>query len=559
MKLRPYQNDAIEAIENGWEDNSSQLLVLPTGTGKTIVFTKLIDRMIMGGRTLVIAHREELIWQAVAKIKVITGIQPSIEMADYRADEGFFQRNPVVVSSIQTQNACKRYAKFDPTEFELLIIDEAHHAPARSYKKLIDYYKKHNPNINILGVTATPDRADKKALGMIFDRVAYEYKIQDAIDDGWLVPISQRSVIVNGLDFSSIKTTCGDLNGKQLAAVMEYESNLHGIAQPTLEIVGDRKALVFASSVAHAERLSEIFNRYKPNRSEWVCGKTPKDSRRETLRRFADGKTQILVNVGCFTEGFDEPSIEVIVLARPTKSRALFAQMVGRGTRTLTGTLDGLDDAVVRKEAIANSTKENLELIDFVGNTGRHRLIHATDLLGGDYTDEEVSFANTIMEATEKSTDVKEALEKSKEEVAKQAEEKRLRDEAEQQRRQQIRAKVDYSSKSNDPFAILQVKPVERHEGWYTNKPCSDRLAAGLKKFGVEADIIAGLDSREGSALIGKLIERSKNGKCTYKQAKTLRKYGYSGNESKKEASSIIDGLAAHGWRHNQHTEAPRY
>jgi superfamily II DNA or RNA helicase len=549
MNLRPYQQLAVDSIESGWDTNSSQLLVLPTGTGKTVVFTHLVDRNAYG-RTLILAHREELIWQAAAKVEVITGTKPSIEMANHHADEGFFRRSKVVVSSVQTQNASNRLLKFDPTQFSMVIIDEAHHAPAKSYRRIIDYYKKNNPDVKVLGVTATPDRADEKALGMIFDEVAYEYKIHDAITDGWLVPVKQRSVIVSSLDYSGIKTTAGDLNGKQLAAVMEYEKNLHGIATPTLEIIGDRKTLVFAASVAHAERLCEIFNRHKFGSSEWVCGKTHKDARRETLRRFAEGKTKILVNVGCFTEGFDEPTVEVIVLARPTKSRALFAQMVGRGTRTLPHIVDGLETPEERRNAIAASGKPCLEIVDFVGNSGRHKLIHTANLLGGVYSEEEIVRAKEVLANTDESKDVDEALQQAREELKELAEQIKKKEEKEQARRRGLRAKVKWKSRTSDPFADIGMKPVDRVSTWgQSNKPCSDRLIAGLKRFGVEGADAAMMSSSEGSALIGKLIERSKTGKATYKQAKLLRRFGYSPDITMEEASKIIDAVAVNGWK----------
>ena len=548
MNLRPYQEKAIAHINDGWNDNDAQLLVLPTGTGKTVVFVHLVDREI-SGRILILAHREELIWQAAAKVEVITGTKPSIEMADYRADEGFFNRSKVVVSSVQTQNASNRLLKFDPKQFSLVIIDEAHHAPAKSYRRVIDYYKQNNPNVKILGVTATPDRADEKALGMIFDSVAYEYKIHDAIADGWLVPIVQRSVVVNSLDYSGIKTTAGDLNGKQLAAVMEYEKNLHGIATPTLEIIGDRKTLVFAASVAHAERLCEIFNRHKFGSAEWVCGKTPKDSRRETLRRFAEGKTRILVNVGCFTEGFDEPTLEVIVLARPTKSRALFAQMVGRGTRTLPHVVDGLETSEDRRTAIADSGKPTLEVVDFVGNAGRHKLMHTANLLGGTYSDEEITVAREILSDTTQPKDVDEALKQAREELEEKIKAAKQRELDEQVRRKKLRARVDWSSRTTDPFGAIGMKPVERQGFGASNRPCSDRLVAGLKRFGVDSADAVSMTSSEGSALIGRLIERAKSGKATYKQAKLLRRFGYSPDISRDEASKLIDAVAANGWK----------
>jgi len=209
---------------------------------------------------------------------------------------------------------------------ENTLVHNCHHAPAATYRRVIDHYKQ-NKNLKVLGVTATPDRKDGRAMGQIFNEVAYSYDIRDAIDDGWLVPIEQQSVFVKSLDYSEIKTTAGDLNGKELAGVLEFEENLHAIASPTIELTGSKKTLIFAASVAQAERLTEIINRHKPDQARFVYGKTPKETRREMFKAYADHRFQYLVNVGVATEGFDDPDIECVVLARPTKSRAFYTQM----------------------------------------------------------------------------------------------------------------------------------------------------------------------------------------------------------------------------------------
>ena len=359
MKLRSYQEAAVDGIFEAWRSARSTLLVQPTGTGKTVTFAHVINRMPMG-RALVLAHREELIVQAADKIARVTGAKPDTEMAEMRADHGMFGKARVVVSSIQTQcagrNGDTRMKRFDPQEFGLLVVDEAHHATAPTYRRVLEHYGQ-NQDLKILGVTATPDRHDEEALGQVFDSVAFDYELLDAIRDGWLVPIHQRSVVVDGLDYSGVRTTAGDLNGADLARVMEYEETLHGIAHPTVELAAGRKALVFAASVAHAERLCEIFNRHSTGCARFVTGTTPKDERRGMLADYAAGKFQMLVNVGVATEGFDEPGIQVVVMARPTKSRALYAQMAGRGTRALPGLVDAHEAADARRAAIAASAK----------------------------------------------------------------------------------------------------------------------------------------------------------------------------------------------------------
>jgi len=555
MNLRPYQAEAVDAVIAEWRNSPATLVVMPTGTGKTIVFAHIIDRL-HAGRTMVLAHREELIHQAVGKIQAVTGRRPDIEMAHYAANEAkMFRKAPVVVSSIQTQIAGRnggRMTRFDPLEFELAIVDEAHHAPAQSYRRTLDHYKQ-NPTLKILGVTATPDRADEEALGQVFGSVAYVYEILDAIRDGWLVPIQQRRVVVDGLDFSAIRTTAGDLNGKDLAAVMEYERNLHEIATPTIELTEGRRTLLFAASVAHAERLCEIFNRHKTGMARWICGKTPRDERAETLRDYNRGDFSILCNVGVFTEGYDEPGIETVVLARPTKSRALFAQMVGRGTRPLPGLVDGPANRSLftggektqqeRVDAILHSDKPSLEVIDFVGNTGKHKLINTSDILGGNYTDDviERAAANAATSATPQ--DVITGLEEAEAQIH---EEKKKAREAERRRRA-LKAKARYETMTVDPFDVLDIEP-QRERGWNKDRQPSEKMVACLEKFGVQG---AGtLSFTEAKTLISTFISRREHGWCSYKQAKLLHKYGYPTKGVRfKEASETIDRIAKNNWR----------
>lgn len=299
MNLRDYQVAGRKSVFREWMDVDSTLVVFPTGLGKTILIADII-RCAFPSRALVIAHREELIFQARDKISRVTKLRCDIEMGEYSADENsLLGRAPVVVSTIQTLTSGGdgggRMGKFDPAKFGVLIVDEAHHAAAPSYKRVLNYFQS-NPKLKILGVTATPDRADEQALGQVFQTVAADYEILDAINDGWLVPIQQQMVNVQGLDFSSIRTTAGDLNGADLAAVMEAERNCHEIAGASIDIIGSKRALVFTSSVKHAEMTAEIFNRHQPGMAAWVCGKTDKDERRKILKDFADGKLQVVAN-----------------------------------------------------------------------------------------------------------------------------------------------------------------------------------------------------------------------------------------------------------------------
>jgi len=495
-------------------------MVKPTGTGKTVVFCHVAQRFIEHGRVLILAHREELIFQAAEKVERILGRKPAIEMAEFRSHEGpMFRKADVVVSSIQTQNAGRngrRMSRFDPAEFSLVIVDEAHHVTADSYQRVLDHYLQ-NPNIKVLGCTATPDRHDEEVLGQIFDSVCFDYGILDAITDGWLVPIRQQFIHVEDLDFSAVRTTAGDLNGADLAAVMEEESAVHGIADPTFRLADGRRTLAFAASVVHAETLTEIFNRHKPESARIVTGRTPKDERRGMFSDYAEDRFQFLCNVGVATEGFDSPGIQVVSVARPTKSRALYAQCIGRGTRPLTGVVDGLPDAQARRRAIAASAKRGLTVLDFVGNSGRHKLITTAEILGGHYPDEVVERAKRTIARIGVAADVTAVLDDTaRQEQAERKQRERLR-------RRHIVGKARYQASDVDPFGVLDIEP-RREPGWHKGRKPSQKMVALLGKFGI--DKADALSFHQAHELIdaGKLVSALSNKRRPSKSTDTTRR-----------------------------------
>lgn len=376
-QLRDYQSEGVDAIFHQWEAVVSTLGVCATGGGKTAIAAEVIRR-VQPKRAIFICHREELVFQACATIRRFAGLECGIEMADNYVNDSLFGQIPVVVATVQTLNAKwgdrTRMSRFKPEDFGVLVADEVHHGVSKSWRNVINYFSQ-NPDLRVLGITASADRADEEALGQICKTVAFDLEILDLIHRGWLVPVDQQFVNIGGLDFSHMRTTAGDLNGADLNAVMEAESNLQGVAGASVDIIGKRRAIVFTASVKQAEVIANIFNRHRPGMSDWVCGMTNKDSRREMLARFQRGEIQVVCNCGVLTEGFDDPGVEVIVMARPTKSRALYAQMAGRSTRPLPGVVDGLNTDDERKAAIAASAKPNCLLVDFVGNSGKHKLM----------------------------------------------------------------------------------------------------------------------------------------------------------------------------------------
>lgn len=403
MTDRDYQILAKRAVFREWERVRSTCLVMATGTGKTHVFSGIIDEF--NRPTLVLAHRRELVYQARDRIQKQVSMECGVEMGWDRVDIHSFRIPPVIIGSVQSVE--KRLDKYRPDAFDLIVCDEFHHGTAKTYRKIFDHFKQ-NSKLKILGVTATPDRADEEALSQVCDSVAFTYDIIDAVRDGWLVPVTQQFCPVSSLDFSHVRTTAGDLNQGDLAKIMEQEENIQGVIQPTLEVLyglppktlqavpvpewksylaslgrSPRRGIVFTVSVAQAEACCNILRRVVDDLAEWICGKTPEDTRKEILQRFHSGKTPVVVNCNVLTEGFDAPATECIFMARPTKSRSLYTQMVGRATRPLAGTVDGLESAEARKTAIDASQKPRCRIIDFKGNSGRHNLICAIDMLSG--------------------------------------------------------------------------------------------------------------------------------------------------------------------------------
>ena len=554
MKLRRYQSDAENSTMEAWADGCrSALGVMPTGTGKTIVFASLIRRK-FPKRALIVAHRQELIWQARDKIKKVTGLNVDVEMGEYKSrtdGDMFHPKASVIVSTVQTLTSggdgSGRLLKFDPVDFGLLVIDEAHHATSPSYRKVIDYFLNGNSKLVVIGVTATPDRADEEALGQIFDQVAFNYEILDAIKDGWLVPIEQQMVSVSGLDFSSVRTTAGDLNGADLEKIMIAEKNLHGIASATIDIIGTRRGIGFSSSVNHARMLSEIFNRHRTGMSNWVCGGTDKDERKKIITDFASGKIQWLWNCGVFTEGFDDSGVEIISMARPTKSRSLYAQMCGRATRPHESIAHSLDQniAALRRHQILKSVKPSCLIIDFVGNSGKHKLMTSADILGGNISEQAVENAKIEARRSGKPMRMDKVIE---DEEKKLEEQKRRRLEAEA-RKARLVGKATYSTRKIDPFDVLQIKPVAER-GWDSGKTFTEKQSEKLRKMGVDP---AATDYARGQQLLHIYYQRIADGKCTIKQAATLEKFGYSKTEASNMsfdgASEAITAIAQNGWR----------
>lgn len=551
MKARPYQDECVTAVRQSYLHHQSVMAVMATGTGKTHVASMLCDRALKHGRILWLAHTRELVYQAAAKLAQVTGEEPAIEMAEATVNENsILHKARVVVASIQTMH--RRYKKFRPDEFSLVVVDECHHAVSPSWFRVISYFKQSRTTY-VLGLTATPDRADEKALGRVFDHVPYVYDIRRGIEDGYLVPIRQTQVECRSLDFSKVKANKRDLDERELAKVIEQETALHEVAAPLADLAKGRRTVVFCLRVAQAKAMAEIIDRYHGRRvCEVVDGKMDKDSERPAaLKRFREGESTFCLNVGVLTEGWDDPGVEVIALARPTKSRALFTQMVGRGTRPLPGVPDGIDDAEARRQAIAASAKPSVEVIDFVGNAGRHELVTTADILGGDYDDEAVAAAKEYAKG-KRDLDIDEIMAEQQRllEQRRQREMDELFDAALEQitstrQRAFITAEADYHTETTDAF---DRRPQMRSLGKSSGTPPTENQVRWLEKQGVKD--AASMTRTEAGRMIGQLKERFDRGLATNKQVKLLRRYGIDATDmSIGQATREIDVLARNGWK----------
>lgn len=472
-------------------------------------------------RILVLAHREELIFQAVAHARN-AGLTAGIEMGSHRS-----HNEDVVVSTVQTQNASKkcrtcrgqgcdkcefrgkikRMQYFNPHRFGLVIVDEGHHATAKSYRTVLAWFKQ-NPDLKVLLVTATPKRADGAGLHNVCDSVAYEMDLRHAIDEGWLCPIRQRFVTVDSLDLSEVKTKAGgDLADGDLERAWlddDEEAKLHAVAKPCLEEAKGQPLLIFATGVAHAEKLTMAFNAYDGVTAEMVIGTTDKAERKQIVDRYKRGDTQVLVGVGCFTEGFDAPGTVVCGITRQTKSESLYLQMIGRGTRPLPGVVDGPETADERREAIAASDKPHCIILDFCGNSGRHKLVSVADVLAGSDV-EPIDIESALDEAKRlnEPVDMDLLIEKAKQ--AREAKEK----EAEERRLARTRKRAERAEYTAEDVNLFDGRNFDAFSD-YDPAPwqATQKQVNFLVKLGVDPNVA----TKYHKAQAGKVIDQLANG-----------------------------------------------
>ena len=346
MELKPHQIAAHAAIFDKFAAGvDSQLCALPTGTGKTFLAVA-VSRSFK--RTLFVCHREELVRQTA---ETLARVYPDVPVGFIRP--GQHDIAEFTIGMVQTIH--RRLNRIDPDEFDLVVIDEAHHSTAKTFREVAEHFRSRLR----LGLSATPERLDGSDLSHLFSEISFEMSVGAAIGEGYLCPPMARQCLTS-CSLSGVRTVGGDLNEGDLQAVIDVPERNQFVVEKYQEHAPGRRAICFAVSIAHARHITEAFNAAGIS-ADYVAGDSP--DRAEKLVRFASGEIQVLSSCMVLTEGFDSPVVDCVLLARPTKSRSLFAQMIGRGLRL-------------------NEGKSDCIVLDFTDNAGRHSLASAWRFLG---------------------------------------------------------------------------------------------------------------------------------------------------------------------------------
>lgn len=513
MQLRPYQIQAKEAIQEQWASGVKKtLLVLPTGTGKTIVFSKLAEDCVRNGeRVLILAHRGELLEQAADKLQQATGLGCAVEKAEDTCLDSWYR---VVVGSVQSLMRETRLARFPVDYFNTIIVDEAHHTLADSYQRVLSHFDQ----AKVLGVTATPDRGDMRNLGQYFESLAYEYTLPRAIKDGYLCKIKAQTIPLK-LDLTGVGMQAGDFKTSDLGTALD--PYLYQIADEMAKYCMDRKTLVFLPLIKTSQKFRDILES-RGFRAAEINGESY--DRTEKLQDFEAGKYDVLCNSMLLTEGYDCPAIDCIVVLRPTKIRSLYSQMVGRGTRIC-------------------PDKDHLLLLDFLWHTERHELCHPAHLIC-----ESPEVAQKMTENIEEAgcpVDLEEAEVQASEDVVAERERALAQKLAEMRNRKR---------KLVDPLQFemsIQAEDLANYVpafGWEIGPPTEGQLKT-LEKWGIFPDEIE--SAGKASKLIDRLIKRKEEGLATPKQIRFLESKGFLhvGTWQFETAKRLINRIAANGWR----------
>lgn len=514
MSLRPYQQEAYDSILEKWDQGADRLLlVLPTGCGKTIVFSKVVEACVRKGRKpLILAHRGELLDQAADKIRKSTGLGCAVEKADESCIGSWY---PVVVGSVQSMMRDSRLKRFPESYFGAIVVDEAHHCISDSYQKVLQHFSR----AKVLGVTATPDRGDMRSLGTYFEQIAYEYTLPEAIHEGFLCPIRAMTIPLR-IDISNVGVSAGDFKVGEIGTALD--PYLEQIATEMEKHCRNRKTVVFLPLIKTSQKFREILISHGFKAAE-VNGNS--EDRAEILADFDQGEYDVLCNSMLLTEGWDCPSVDCIIVLRPTKVRSLYSQMVGRGTRL-------------------NPGKDHLLLLDFLWMTERHDLCHPASLI---CEDDEIAqkMTENLAKNPETAVDLETAEGKASEDVQRDREEALAKLLAEQKRKKsRLVDPLQFEMSIHDMDLVNYVPPFGS-----AMQPPTDMQKRTLEKLQINPE---GVDSAGKAELfIDKIRQRQAENMATPRQIRQLENRGFNnvGKWSFEQARRLIDRIAGNGWR----------
>lgn len=482
--------------------------------GKTVCFAKVAEAAVRAGKkVLILAHRDELLKQAADKVYAATGLRCAREKGEETSLGSWYR---ITTGSVQTLMQERRLAAFAPDAFGTIIVDEAHHALADSYQRVLGHF----PAADVLGVTATPERANMQNLGQYFDSLAYEYTLPRAIREGYLCPIKAQTVPLR-LDISGVKLSSGDYAAGALGTALD--PYLQSIAEEMKKYCAGRRTVVFLPLVATAQKFCRLLNEAGFRAAE-VNGNSR--DRERILADFAAGKTNVLCNAMLLTEGWDCPAVDCVVMLRATKIRSLYCQCVGRGTRLSPET-----------------GKKDLLILDFLWNTERHELCRPAVLICK--TPDVAKKMTENLEQAGGPVDLGEAEAQASRDVQREREDalaEELKAMRSRKRRLVDPLQFELSIASEDLAGYAPSFPWEM-------APASEKQLKALEKFGIFPD---GIEcAGKASKLLDRLVKRRAEGLSTPRQIRLLEGYGFLhvGEWPFQAANSLIARIANNRWR----------
>jgi superfamily II DNA or RNA helicase len=554
--LRPYQIEDVQAVVKAFDSHRCVLGRAATGLGKAVELAFLAKLFSEFGRVMVLVDTQKLVNQLADTIEWVADMQPGIEMGELRANNGgkLVAPDRIVISTPQTQYSGKegseRYRQFDPAEFSAVLLDECETFLAEGANSVVNWYMQ-NPTLKVYGCTATPMRTDGKAMGDLFQCVAFDRDIIWGIDNGWLVPAKQAFVRVS-LDFStlSVRKKDGeeeaDYSDEEIAERINNEQTAIELAKGIIHVAGVRRSIVVCPNVNTAKTITHYLDAERNGCARVVYGEMTPIEKEDVMNAHQRGEFQFLCSVMMLTKGYDDPQVSAIFNCRKTRSKRLYQQILGRGTRPLKGLLEGVEEVDARRGLIAGSEKPDMLMVNMVGVDDSVRDIMLVDILGEKKSEAIRERAKKKM--LEKDPDEESEPSRELEEAEDEDRKEREAAEARQRRRVQVKANVDVEYHDDLRVSSGEWTPESGQIDPWTLRT--------LTRAKVPESIINRLSAKRARELVKEIKRHWKNKLCSYKQAEVLLRAGYTKQELRNmpydDASAAIERAKANGWKRGE-------